>query len=59
MTYNFTKAVLNSWSKKKAISYREAHKAAIQGLKKGRFQQSPRLEGLDVLKNAPVFGVKF
>ncbi len=59
MTYNFTKAVLNAWSKKKAISYAEAHKTAIQGLKKGKFQQSPQLEGQNKFKDSPVFGVKF
>jgi metacaspase-1 len=56
MTYNFAKAVLRAWRSGNAIIYREAHEAALTGLKQGEFEQEPQLEGPDHLKDAPVFG---
>lgn len=56
MTYNFAKAVLGAWHKGKAITYREAHKATLKGLKEGHYDQHPQLEGPDRLQDAPVFG---
>jgi Caspase domain len=58
MTYNFAKAVLSAWRNSKAITYAEAHEAALTGLEKGEFEQEPQLEGPDHLKDAPVFGYK-
>jgi hypothetical protein len=56
MTYNFAKAVLRAWRDGKAITYREAHDAALAGLDQGEFKQKPQLEGPDHLKDTPVFG---
>jgi metacaspase-1 len=58
MTYNFAKAVLRAWRSGKAITYGEAHEAALTGLRQGEFEQEPQLEGPDTLKDAPVFGYK-
>lgn len=55
MTYNFAMAVLEAWNAKKAITYAEAHKAALRGLK-GKFNQNPQLEGPRGRKSEPVFG---
>ncbi len=56
MTYNFAKAVLRAWRNGKAITYGEAHEAALEGLAQGEFEQKPQLEGPDRLKDAAVFG---
>jgi hypothetical protein len=56
MTYNFVNAVLKAWHNGKAITYREAHQATLDGLEKDRFDQNPQLEGPDRLKDTPVFG---
>ncbi|HEX2740513.1 MAG TPA: caspase family protein [Rubrobacter sp.] len=58
MTYNFAKAVLRAWRSGNAITYGEAHKAALAGLEQGEFEQKPQLEGPDQLKDTPVFGFK-
>ena len=58
MTYNFAKAVLQAWRNGKAITYREAHEAALIGLQEGGFEQEPQLQGTDILKDSPVFGYK-
>lgn len=58
MTYNFAKAVLRAWRNGTAITYGEAHEAALTGLEQGEFGQEPQLEGPDLLKDAPVFGYK-
>ena len=58
MTYNFAKAVLSAWRSGNAITYGDAHKAALAGLEQGEFEQEPQLEGPDHLKDAPVFGYK-
>jgi metacaspase-1 len=58
MTYNFAKAVLRAWRNGDAITYREAHEAALTGLEQGQFEQEPQLEGPDELKDALVFGYK-
>jgi hypothetical protein len=58
MTYNFAKAVLSAWRNGSAITYAEAHEAALTGLENGEFEQKPQLEGPDHLKAAPVFGYK-
>jgi hypothetical protein len=59
MTYNFAEAVLRAWKNREAITYREAHKAACQGLESGNFDQTPQLEGSENLKDSPVFGLSF
>jgi metacaspase-1 len=56
MTFNFATAVLQAWKDKKPITYAAAHKAALRGLKRGKFNQTPQLEGPRALKNEPVFG---
>ncbi len=58
MTFNFAVAVLKAWKAGKTITYREAHKEAIKGLKKGGYKQDPQLEGPDKLKDQPVFFYK-
>jgi hypothetical protein len=58
MTYNFAKAVLSAWRNGSAITYAEAHEAALTGLERGEFEQEPQLEGPDHLKDAPVFGYR-
>lgn len=58
MTYNFAKAVLRAWRSGNAITYGEAHEAALTSLKQGGFKQEPQLEGPDHLKDALVFGFK-
>ena len=58
MTYNFAKAVLRAWRSGNAITYGEAHEAALADLEQGGFEQEPQLEGPDHLKDAPVFGYK-
>jgi len=50
--------VLRAWRDGKAITYREAHEAALTGLDQGEFEQEPQLEGPDRFKDAPVFGYK-
>ena len=56
MTYNFAKAVLRAWRSGNAITYGEAHEAALAGLEQSEFEQEPQLEGPDHLKDTPVFG---
>ncbi len=55
MTYNFVMVVLEAWNDK-PVTYAQAHKAARAGLKQGKYNQTPQLEGPRALKNTPVFG---